>query len=97
MENVPRLQKHKIFMTFVKNLKKNGYKVWHGVVDCQQYGVPQKRQRLVLLASKISDVELIPPTHSEDNYVTVQDAISHLPEINPAKLMRKILCTSPRG
>jgi len=85
MENVPRLQRHKIFMDFVINLKKNGYKVWHGVVDCQQYGVPQKRQRLVLLASKISDVELIPPTHSEDNYVTVKDAISHLPEINPGQ------------
>ncbi|EOE3809082.1 DNA cytosine methyltransferase [Klebsiella pneumoniae] len=85
MENVPRLQKHKIFTEFVKDLKTSGYKVWHGIVDCQQYGVPQKRQRLVLLASKINDVALIPPTHSEDNYVTVKDVISHLPEIKPGQ------------
>lgn len=85
MENVPGLIKHSVFEKFVNSLKRQKYKVWYGVVNCQEYGVPQKRQRLVLLASKISGIDLIPPTHEKNSYLTVKDAISSLPYLESGK------------
>lgn len=42
--------------------------------------MPQRRKRLILLASKHAKFELIPATH-EDNYVTVRQTIRHLPKV----------------
>lgn len=50
MENVPQLQDHKVFKSFLAKMK--GYAVWYGVVSCAELGVPQSRHRLVLLASR---------------------------------------------
>ena len=84
MENVPQLRTFnngKVFNDFVERLEKNGYKVSFGIHNAQDYGVPQRRKRLILLASKHSRFELIPSTHKKDNYITVHQAIGHLPEI----------------
>lgn len=78
MENVPRLLEHRVFKRFLKSLA--GYHVWHGVVHCAEYGVPQSRKRLVLLASRLGSVELIAPTHA-DRALTLREAIATLPAI----------------
>jgi DNA (cytosine-5)-methyltransferase 1 len=78
MENVPRLEKQAVFAKFVSNLKNDGYSVSHEVVDCADYGVPQHRQRLVLLASKHGPIEMIEPTVKTEFYKTVRDAIEEL-------------------
>ncbi len=83
MENVPQLRNFnggKVLNDFIDRLEKNSYKVSYGIYNAQDYGVPQRRKRLILLASKHSKIELIPPTH-KNNYVTVRQAIGHLPEI----------------
>ena len=83
MENVPQLRTFnngKVFNDFVERLKKNGYYVSFGIYNAQDYGVPQRRKRLILLASKHSKFELISPTH-KDNYITVRQAIGHLSKI----------------
>lgn len=81
MENVPQLIKHRVFDEFVQSLKEQGYQVsdYSKPVFCPDYGIPQKRQRLVLLASKLGKINLIPPTHKV--YKTVADTIKHLPPI----------------
>lgn len=79
MENVPSLAKNEVFLDFVEELKRLGYKVHHQVVDCAKYGVPQSRRRLVLLASRYGEIKLIPPTVTRP--ITVQEVIGHLPEI----------------
>jgi len=78
MENVPQLMKHEIFDDFVKGLKMLGYEtIWQNVY-CPNYGIPQRRRRLVLFASKLGKVELIKPTHKPANYKTVKVAIGNL-------------------
>lgn len=79
MENVPQLPRHAVFQEFLEAFK--GYHVWYGVVDCRQYGIPQRRKRLVLLASRLGPIELIAPTHNVDNYVTVKAVIGNLPRL----------------
>uniref|UniRef100_Q3AQ44 Cytosine-specific methyltransferase n=1 Tax=Chlorobium chlorochromatii (strain CaD3) TaxID=340177 RepID=Q3AQ44_CHLCH len=84
MENVPTLlnfKKAPVFYDFIQELTANSYKVWFNIVYSPDYGIPQKRRRLVLLASKLGDIELLPPTHNPDNYITVKDAIGNLEAI----------------
>ena len=80
MENVPELQKEKVFTDFLTTLKELKYSISYQVVDASNYGVPQRRKRLILLASRLGKIQLIPPTHLE-NKVSVRDAIANLPPI----------------
>ena len=86
MENVPGLRNKDIFRKFVSRLKKLHYNVDYSVVYCPDYGVPQKRKRLVLLASKLGVIKLIPPLYTADKYVTVRDAIGSLPPIGDGEI-----------
>ncbi|WP_309608454.1 DNA cytosine methyltransferase [Flavobacterium sp.] len=84
MENVPQLLKFdngKVFNDFVYRLKKQGYHVSHYIVNSQDYGVPQRRKRLVLLASLHGNIELIEKTVKNNEFTTVKDAIGHLPPV----------------
>lgn len=85
MENVPTLlnfKKAPVFFDFINLLKERNYFVWYKVIYAPDYGIPQKRKRLVLLASQLGEIELLPPTHKPENYVTVKDAIGKLKKIN---------------
>ncbi|MCO6488421.1 MAG: DNA cytosine methyltransferase [Phaeodactylibacter sp.] len=81
MENVPNLSNQTIFDEFVEFLKVKRYYVNHMNVYCPDYGVPQKRRRLVLLASKYGKVNLISSTHTPEEYISVKDAIGNLPKV----------------
>ena len=76
MENVPTVARHTVFQDFVQRLKDLGYEVWCDVVDSSQYGVPQSRRRMVLLASKHGPIKLVAPTDS--TVKTVRDVIGRL-------------------
>lgn len=89
MENVPQLRKYDVFHDFVNGLKKEGYFVYYRIVNCPRYGIPQRRIRLVLLASKKKEIELIPETHEPKNYVTTKEIIRHLPEIKDGEIHDK--------
>ncbi len=79
MENVPELVKEAVFSDFLSFLTDEGYHFSWQIVYCPDYGVPQKRKRLVLLASRLGDIELIPPLYEKEEYLTVRDAIGDLP------------------
>ena len=82
MENVPRLmrfRKGKVFDDFVETLEREGYHVKHEIAFAPDYGVPQQRSRLVLLASLCKGLTLERPTHSSSGYETVGNAIGGLP------------------
>lgn len=81
MENVPELEKETVFSDFVSKLKSLNYYVSQRVVYCPEYGVPQSRKRLVLLASRLGKIQLIPPLFDSDHYPTVRQAIGNLPAL----------------
>lgn len=51
------------------------------MVYAPDYGVPQTRKRLLLLASKFGDISLIEPEFNSDTHPTLRDTIGKLPEI----------------
>lgn len=84
MENVPRLEKFadgSVFERFVDSLKDGGYHVNWWNVFCPDYGVPQSRSRLVLLASRHGPMPELKKTHDPADYVTVRRAIGRLPKL----------------
>jgi DNA (cytosine-5)-methyltransferase 1 len=66
MENVPGLadKGQAILDDFIAQLKSQNYKVTYDVVQIANYGVPQMRRRLVLLAGKGFEIPIPPATHS---------------------------------
>lgn len=92
MENVPNLMKYnkgQVFEDFIAVLKSNDYFISYQIVDAQDYGVPQRRKRLILLASKFGEINLIPKTHAGNKVKTVKKAIGHLPAIEAGESYHK--------
>ncbi len=89
VENVPGLGKagigENIFKAFTRTLQNLGYDTRDRVVRSQDYGVPQRRARLVLLASRFGPVGFPGKTHGAGPghvaYSTVADWIGDLPPI----------------
>jgi DNA (cytosine-5)-methyltransferase 1 len=85
MENVPSIKSFKlknVLGDFVALLEQEGYSVSVDIVYCPQYGIPQTRRRLVLLASLLGPIKLIEPLiKDEKEYRTVRDTIGNLPPI----------------
>ncbi|MEM7431002.1 MAG: DNA cytosine methyltransferase [Pseudomonadota bacterium] len=79
MENVPSLQKHLVFRRFLDCLSDNGYRASVSVAACTDYGVPQLRRRLIVLASRMGPIEL--SARKTRKAKTVRDAIGGLPEL----------------
>ena len=87
MENVPQLAREKVFHNFVTLLEDQGYHVTWKVVFAPEYGVPQTRKRLLLLASKLGNISLIPPTNPKhSDYRTVRETIGALPRLNAGEI-----------
>lgn len=87
-ENVPGLQKidnEGPLPNFINTLRGLGYFVPEPkIVHSQDYGVPQRRKRLVLIASKHDVIQYPKETHGNKvnkPYKTVREAIKNLPPI----------------
>lgn len=69
---------------FINEIEKHvfnmGYNMVYGVLTASDFGVPQNRQRAILLASKKNGLQLPNPTN--DKKTTVKDAISDLAYLN---------------
>ena len=92
LENVPGLQKVSEedgpFASFIRFLDRHDYYYELRVIKSQDYGVPQYRKRLVLIASCLKDIHFPSATHGPDakyDYVTVWESISDLPRIRAGK------------
>jgi DNA (cytosine-5)-methyltransferase 1 len=76
MENVPGLSEDRRMRQLLKALDDLGYESSHDILDAADYGVPQRRRRLILVAGRYGAIEFAKATVRR---VTVRDAIGHLP------------------
>lgn len=89
MENVRGVIKTDVFENFVRQLKRMNYKVDYKVIYAPDYGIPQNRSRLILLASRFGKIDVPDKTHKKGKYVTVGDVIKNLPKINAGEKYKK--------
>lgn len=86
MENVAGVldyQAGSVFQQFINTLSKR-YVCSVNIVDCSNYGVPQKRKRLVVIGSKRNKIELSP---QDGNLAkNVKEAIAELPHLKAGEV-----------
>lgn len=89
VENVPGIQKQKDdgdgpFAELKRALDRLGYFHSSRVVNAREFGVPQSRVRLILVASAFGPIQVPAATHGMEDrpFQTVRDAIGHLPPLS---------------
>lgn len=82
MENVPGLVDRKPFYDLCDGLTRLGYQINFDVKDAADYGVPQRRRRLIMLAGRGFKIDF---ARDARNTKTVRDAISSLPKAGRSK------------
>lgn len=86
VENVPGLAAvpgYSTFRRFLATLKELDYSIAYGILNAQEFGVPQHRRRLVLIASKANAPSLPSPISGggRAKHATVREWIGHFPPI----------------
>lgn len=101
LENVPGLAQsigEPIFTQIIQKLNNLGYNTVHDVVNTADYGIPEKRKRLVVIGTRDPKLRLtFPPKTNADPMIiselpawnTVRKAISDLPSINAGQKSEK--------
>ncbi|MGF0313598.1 DNA cytosine methyltransferase [Rhodococcus sp. IEGM1428] len=84
VENVPGIQNPALggpFNSFIKRLASAGYDTHFSVLRALEYGVPQERKRLVIVASRIGAAHMPVPTHvsTRRKAKTVRQTIERFP------------------
>jgi len=76
LENVPGLSEDRRLGVLVRRLRELGYFTRRDLLDAQDYGVPQRRRRMILMGSRLGDVDFAArgPVGK-----TVRDAIGAMP------------------
>lgn len=84
IENVPELldRGRAVFDRLLRTLRAVGYKIDYRIVNCAEYGVPETRRRLVLLASTLGEISIPAGRYrSPDRWRTVRQTIARLPSL----------------
>lgn len=81
-ENVLQIRNDEVYEQFIEFLEAEGYHIDENNVWCPEYGIPQKRKRWVMLASKKGPIQLPDPVYTDESeYPTVRETIGHLPPV----------------
>jgi DNA (cytosine-5)-methyltransferase 1 len=77
LENVPGLSTDHRFFSFIKRMEGLGYAGEYRILNAANYGVPQRRRRLIYLAGKGMKIPFADSLHE---LITVRKTISGLPK-----------------
>jgi DNA (cytosine-5)-methyltransferase 1 len=80
MENVPALAETGVFRKFVEKLKDLNYHYDFKIIKCNEYGLSQLRQRVILVASQLGPIQ-VPPPPKNVHVQTVREIIGNLPPL----------------
>ncbi len=88
----------KIIEMIVKDFEDLGYKVNYKLVNSADYGVPQQRERVLIMGNRVGVENVFPKsTHGKDlkKHISVKDVVSHLSDVRisdyPIKLKNKTI------
>lgn len=94
----PKAEKGTALLFALEKIKAMGYSATFTLYDAANYGVPQRRERVIVLGSRDGyKIPLIPPTHSENGtgglhkWVTFREAVQGLTKCTAAKIPPKRL------
>jgi DNA (cytosine-5)-methyltransferase 1 len=101
------MQKGTLFKTILDEFSKIGYELKYKILNAAEYGVPQIRERVILVGTRgKNNFEFPPPTHGAGlkPFVTLADAIGNMPaglcDNTPPKnadYLKKIMLALPDG
>ncbi|CAG9173507.1 putative BsuMI modification methylase subunit YdiO [Cupriavidus laharis] len=105
LENVPALGRDQRFTKMRNQLAKLGYKAVVQVLDTADYEVPQRRKRLIMLASRVHEPEFASPSTERVTVrkafkgigapSTSRDKLHSLPE-NRSQAVRELIALIPK-
>lgn len=79
MENVPALANDERLMGLKAELESLGYKIDVKVLKMSHFGVPQARRRMIMLGSRLGNIDVVSQELDTHKMATVRDAIAFLP------------------
>lgn len=79
MENVPALANDERLKSLRQQLEEAGYKLDVKVLNMSHFGVPQMRRRMIMLASRYTDIKVFSQELDKAHMKTVREAINFLP------------------
>lgn len=97
MENVVNLRSRDIYLKFLATLKELNYFIWENSINAVDFGVPQNRRRLVLLASRLGPIRMTENTNCNNRHASVRDAIGCLPPLSAGESSLKDPMHRARG
>lgn len=84
LENVPGIEGKRgknILHSALAKVEDSGYFIHEKILDAQDYGVPQRRKRVVIIGErKDHESPLFEYPKPQEHKITVRDTIAHLPE-----------------
>lgn len=107
MENVPGLVNYTLFKHVLAELRKLGYDPAVQPVRIQEYGVPQRRRRLVLVGSLLGQLNIAEPTNEKatvrkvigrlESPSSTKDPIHRIVKVHTDAVMKRIKATPKNG
>jgi DNA (cytosine-5)-methyltransferase 1 len=84
------------WLKFAGDFAERGYSTWAGILNSADYGVPQTRERAILIASRLTDVGPPTPTHARNPH-PVMFGPEELPWVSMAEALGWDESDEPNG